>query len=384
MKLLKTAGVKVFSILLVISLLFASSVSVITSAESELDKAKSSYDSAKKEYDKLKSQKASAEEQLEAAQTAYYSLVAQVELLNKNIQQVQAQIQKLQKQIADYQVKIEKQQALMDKRYYEFCSRLKSLYIAGSMSSLQVLLTAEDFSDYLTRLEMVTKIGEQDAKTISELEDILHELQELQKQLDIDRAEQEKKKSELDAHMTELEQKKAEAASSLAECESLIAQIKSAQAQAQKEMKQALAEINKLTASGGIKGTGQLCYPVPSCMSVSCGYYGYANHNGVDFANGPGLYGASVVASDDGQVVGADMWEYSYGHHVTIDHGNGMKTIYCHMSNINVRVGQNVKKGEVLGGVGCTGNVIPRGMGGTHLHFGVIVNGAFVNPFNYL
>ena len=363
MKLLKTIAVKLFSVLLVISLLFTSSFCVISLAESELDKAKSEYSSAKKEYEKLKNQKASAEEQLVAAQTAYYSLVSQVEMLNKNIQSVQKQIEKLKRQIADYQQKIEKQQAMMDKKYSDFCSRLKSLYIAGSMSSLQVLLTAEDFSDYLTRLEMVTKIGEKDAAAIKELED---------------------KKNELDSQMAELEQRKAEAASSLAECESLIAQIKAAQADAQAEMKAALAEINKLSASGGIKGTGQLCYPVPSCSSVSCGFYGYSGHNGVDFANGPGLYGASVVASDDGQVVGADFWEYSYGHHVTIDHGNGIKTIYCHMSNISVSVGQNVQKGQVIGGVGCTGNVIPRGMGGTHLHFGVIVNGSFANPFNYL
>lgn len=384
MKLLKKSSVRAFALLLIISLLFTSSVTVTASAESELEKAQSSYSSAKKEYEKLKSQKASAEEQLSAAQTAYYSLVAQVDLLNKSIAEVQSQIDKLQKQIAAYQVKIDKQQQLMDKKYNDFCERLKSLYIAGSVSSLQVLLTSEDFSDYLTRLEMVTKIGEKDSAAISELESILHQLQEMQKQLDIDRASQQAKKAELQENKAALDEKKADAAESLSECESLIAKIKAAQADAKENMNAALAEINKLSASGGIKGTGQLCYPVPSCTSVSCGYYGYAGHNGVDFANGPGLYGASVVASDSGQVVGVDFWEYSYGHHVTIDHGNGLKTIYCHMSNINVSVGQNVQKGQVIGGVGCSGNVIPRGIGGTHLHFGVIANGSFVNPFNYL
>lgn len=384
MKLLKKAGVRLFSLLLIISLLFTSTVCVTSLAESELDKARNSYSSAKKEYEKLKSKKASAEEQLSAAQTAYYSLVEQVNLLDKSIADVQSQINKLKNQINAYQKKINKQQALMDKKYNDFCERLKSLYIAGSMSSLQVLLTCEDFSDYLTRLEMVTKIGEKDAKTIKELEDILHELQQMQKQLEIDRGKLQQKKNELDEKKAELDKRKSEAASSLAECESLIASIKAAQADAKAEMSHALAEINKLSASGGIKGSGQLCYPVPSCTNVSCGYYGYSGHNGVDFANGPGLYGASVVASDDGQVVGVDFWEYSYGHHVTIDHGNGIKTIYCHMSNINVSVGQNVHKGQLIGGVGCSGNVIPRGMGGTHLHFGVVVNGSFVNPFNYL
>ena len=384
MKLLKSATVRAIALLLTISVLFSCSVCVTASAESELDKAKSTYSDAKKEYEKLKSQKASAETQLEAAQTAYYSLVEQVDLLNASIAKVQAQIDKLQAQIKAYQKKIDKQQALMDKKYNDFCERLKSLYIAGSMSSLQVLLTCEDFSDYLTRLEMVTKIGEKDAATIAELENILHELQAMQKQLETDRGTLQLKKIELDKQKAELDERKAEAAESLAECEDLIAQIKAAQADAQAEMEAALEEINKLTASGGIKGSGQLCYPVPSCTNVSCGFYGYAGHNGVDFANGPGLYGASVVAADAGQVVGVDYWEYSYGHHVTIDHGNGIKTIYCHMSNINVSVGQNVQKGQVIGGVGCTGNCIPRGIGGTHLHFGVVAGGSFVNPFNYL
>ena len=371
-------------LVLVCALIFSSTASVSAYAQNELEKAKSSYTKAKQDYDKIKDKKVSAEEKLEAAQNAYYALVAQIAALNKNITKVQAEINRLQKEINAYQKKINKQQALMDKKYNEFCGRLKSLYIAGSMSSLQVLLTSEDFSDYLTRLEMIKKIGDKDAAAISELEKILEQLKKLQLQLDADKGAQESKKIELTNQKNELEENKAQASQSLSECETILSQIKEAEADAKAEMNAALAEINKLSASGGIKGTGQLCYPVPSCTTVSCGYYGYSGHNGVDFANGPGLYGASVVASDDGQVVGADMWEYSYGHHVTIDHGNGMKTIYCHMSNINVSVGQNVKKGQVIGGVGCTGHVVPSGMGGTHCHFGVIVNGAFVNPFNYL
>ncbi len=375
---------KLLPLVLALCLVFSSTAAVTAAAESELEKAENSYVAAKKQYDKLKDQKVSAEEKLVAAQNAYYALVAQVEALNKNIASVQAQINKLDREIKAYTVKINKQQALLNKKYREFCGRLKAIYISGSMSSLQVLFTCEDFSDYLTRLEMITKVGEKDAIAIEELEDLLHELQAMQRQLDADRGAQEAKKTELNERKNELDVKKSEAASSLAECESIISEIKAAQADAQKEMKEALAQINKLAASGGIKGSGQLCYPVPSCATVSCGFYGYSGHNGVDFASGPGLYGAPVVASDDGQVVGADMWEYSYGHHVTIDHGNGMKTIYCHMSNISVSVGQNVKKGQIIGGVGCTGHVIPSGMGGTHLHFGVIVNGAFVNPFSYL
>ena len=363
MRLLK----KLFLLVLALCIVFSSTAAVTAAAESDLEKAENSYVDAKREYDKLKDQKVSAEQKLEAAQNAYYALVAQIETLNKHISSVQAQINKLDRQIKAYTVKINKQQALLDKKYREFCGRLKAIYISGSMSSLQVLLTCEDFSDYLTRLEdrIVTASHQCPVTQNSSFRNS-------------GRASCEEYGRRL------IRGAEVEAATSLAECESIISEIKAAQADAKKEMKEALAQINKLTASGGIKGTGQLCYPVPSCTTVSCGFYGYAGHNGVDFANGPGLYGASVVASDDGQVVGADMWEYSYGHHITIDHGNGMKTIYCHMSTLSVSVGQNVKKGQVIGAVGCTGHVIPSGRGGTHLHFGVVVNGAFANPFSYL
>lgn len=384
MRLFKNAAKTFLTLLLVFSLLLSCCSSFSGMASSELEKAQNSYDEAKEKYDKLKTQKASAEEQLEAAQSAYYALVKQVEALNKSISVVRSEIEKLEKQIAEYKVRIDKKQAEMDKKYSEFCSRLKALYISGSMSALQVIAECEDFSDYLTRLEMVTKVSEKDSAVIKELEAMLEELERLQQELESDRGKQEAKRNELQTKKADLEIKKAAAADSLAECEDLMNTIKSAQADAEKDMKAALAQINKLSASGGIKGTGQLCYPVPSCMTVSCGFYGYANHNGVDFASGPGLFGAAVVASDDGQVVGADYWDYSYGYHVTIDHGNGMKTIYCHMSAISVKVGQNVKKGQTIGAVGCSGNVIPRGRGGTHCHFGVVVNGAFVNPFNYL
>lgn len=384
MALFKRISVSALSILLSLCLVFASNAGIAASAASKLDQAKDSYSSAKKEYEKLKKQKASANDQLVAAQKAYYALVAQVNALNSSISTVQKQIDKLEKQIMAYEVKIDKEQKEMDTKYNAFCKRLKALYISGSMSSLQVLLTCDDFSDYLTRLEMVTKVADKDSVAIQELLDILHDLQKMQEKLDSDRGQQEAKKAALQSQKSQLDQKKAEASSSLSECESLIAKIQAAQANAEGDMNKALEQINKLTASGGIKGSGQLCYPVPSCTTVSCGFYGYANHNGVDFANGSGLYGATVVAADDGQVVGADYWNYSYGYHVTIDHGNGMKTIYCHMSAISVRVGQNVKKGQAVGAVGCSGHVIPYGRGGTHLHFGVIVNGSFVNPFNYL
>jgi len=69
----------------------------------------------------------------------------------------------------------------------------------------------------------------------------------------------------------------------------------------------------------------------------------------------------------------------SYGLYVTIDHGNGLSTLYAHMSKLNVTTGQKVTKGQVLGAGGRTGYAT-----GNHLHFEVRKDGKVVNPLSYL
>ena len=89
--------------------------------------------------------------------------------------------------------------------------------------------------------------------------------------------------------------------------------------------------------------------------------------------------GTPVVAADDGTVVLTSWLRYSYGYHVIIDHGDGVQTLYAHLSVIEVEVGQAVSKGQEIGKVGTTGRVT-----GPHLHFEVIEGGVRRNPFNYL
>ena len=70
-----------------------------------------------------------------------------------------------------------------------------------------------------------------------------------------------------------------------------------------------------------------------------------------------------------------------YGNHVIIDHGDGVKTLYGHLDSLNVKVGDNIKQGEVIGIMGNTGRVY--GATGIHLHWEVIINGVKKNPIGY-
>ncbi|MDO4364433.1 MAG: M23 family metallopeptidase, partial [Clostridia bacterium] len=109
------------------------------------------------------------------------------------------------------------------------------------------------------------------------------------------------------------------------------------------------------------------------------GYPNYSSgryHGGVDF---PVPSGSSVYAAASGTVIIAKNLNYSYGHYLVIDHGNGLSTLYAHNTTLLVGVGSHVTKGQVIARSGSTGNST-----GPHCHFEVRVNGTRVNPFNYL
>lgn len=100
-------------------------------------------------------------------------------------------------------------------------------------------------------------------------------------------------------------------------------------------------------------------------------------HLGIDLISAK--YGTDyIVAFDSGKVVFAG-YNGGYGNVVYIDHGNGYQTRYAHQQYLNVKVGDYVQKGDVLGYMGATGNVT-----GAHLHFEVRINGSTVNPYDYV
>ena len=140
----------------------------------------------------------------------------------------------------------------------------------------------------------------------------------------------------------------------------------------QSETQQSSGETYTAAPDESVAGSGSLAWPLEGMITQRFSRY----HQGIDIHTPAGR---PVVAADDGTVVLVSWLTYSYGHHVIIDHGNGVETLYAHMNDILVEVGQTVTKGQQIGTVGATGRAT-----GPHLHFEVREGGVRRNPFSYL
>lgn len=124
--------------------------------------------------------------------------------------------------------------------------------------------------------------------------------------------------------------------------------------------------------AGTVVASGQFVWPTQGVITQYFSWY----HPGIDIANNAEPLD---VAADAGTVIYAGWDTTGYGNMVLIDHHNGYKTRYAHLSQFMVVSGQNVKRGDVIGRMGSTGHST-----GPHTHFEVILNGVHVNPLSYL
>ena len=139
--------------------------------------------------------------------------------------------------------------------------------------------------------------------------------------------------------------------------------------------------VGSVSSGGGVTTTVRAPAPAPASLlwpviGGTISQYYHAGHLALDIA---APYGSTVVAAQSGVVTSAGWRNNGGGYVISIDHGNGMITVYNHLGSMWVSAGQYVSAGQGIAGVGCTGMCT-----GPHVHFEVIVNGVIDNPLRYL
>ncbi|MFQ9065438.1 MAG: murein hydrolase activator EnvC family protein [Eubacterium sp.] len=378
-------------------------------------KIQNQIDAAQSKINKLSGQKKNTEEYISALDTKIQALKDKISTLKseandlqKSINTVTNKINDTKNQIDKIQSDIDAKQAEFDKTFDEYCQRLRAMYVSGHASNLEVLLTSSDISSILTRSEMIKSVSKKDSDTLNGLMDKMNEIEKdkadlEKKRLDLkdDKAKLQSQKDKLDSNIATVNASKTELDKEINEANSMMRKLNSQTAEYQESISdnedeiakieaQIAAEIRKAQASSSVNTgsssgsygsgaySGTLGYPTSS-RRVSAGYPNYSSgryHGGVDF---PVASGSPVHAAASGTVIIAKNLNYSYGHYLVIDHGNGLSTLYAHNTTLLVGVGSHVTKGQVIARSGSTGNST-----GPHCHFEVRVNGTRVNPFNYL
>lgn len=278
-------------------------------------------------------------------------------------------------------------------QYADMKVRIQFMYENGQTSYLEALLSSRNISEFLNSADYIAQIQSYDRQKLTEYQDTVESIVNLEAQL-------EQEYTDLEALKSTVESNKATVAAMMRQKESELADISgdiedaqsdadyyAAEIQAQEELIAAIKRAEAEKAAAGVEEHpytgGAFRWPCPSSTRVTSDYGtrvspmsgASSNHKGIDIGASAG---ADIIAAADGTVTAAS-YSSAAGNYVMIDHGGGLYTVYMHVSSLLVSPGQTVSAGDVIAKVGSTGIST-----GSHLHFGVSLNGSYVSPWSYL
>lgn len=410
---------------IVLTALMPTSVNAASSSE-----IRNQINALKKEKEEIQERIADVKEQYQQNADEIADIIARKNVIDQQVQLLYEQIANINNQISAYNVLIADKQDELDNaeaRYVllneDHKARICTMEEDGGISYWEVIFRANSFSDLLDRLNMVEEIATADNRRLKELSDAAKLVEVSQAELELEKQELEDVKLELDGAKAEMGEKRAEADGLIQELLSKADDLEALEAEclaqeaafseeiAAKELEYSAAKqaeweaymatyvppTTTPTASAGTTSsgatssngtssgttTGGITWLVPCSYTSITSPFGTrvspttgasTNHQGVDLDTGTGW---PVYATRAG--IATTAYSSSAGNYVVVDHQDGYKSIYMHLSGFSVSSGTIVSAGQQIGLTGATGIAT-----GDHLHFGISYNGVYVNPCLYV
>lgn len=324
-------------------------------------------------------------------------LDGQLNTINEKLEELGRLIEEKNEEIAKTQAELEEAQRIEQEQYEAMKKRIKFMYERGDNFLVEMVLSAQSFSELLNKADYVSMLSAYDRKMLEEYQATREAIEEIKAALEADRAvlkeAEDASQKEQDAMETLISEKGTE----IKKFESDISNKEAIKKELEAELAAQTAEIEALEAAVAAERRriaeangllpkydgGKFAWPAPSYKRISDDYGNRTHpilgiqqfHNGVDMA---APMGSPILAAYDGKVVQAS-YSTTMGNYIMIDHGDSIYTIYMHASALHVSTGATVTRGQKIASVGSTGRST-----GPHLHFSVRKNGSYVSPWNYL
>lgn len=337
----------------------------------------SNISNVKKEKNSIYSQITKLESQINTVENQLEDINSQIETANNSISDTTEALEKAIEELGEY------------KDLYG--QRLRNMYMNGTAGYLEIILSSESFSDFISRIDVVKRIMEHDSN-------ILVDMKKKQESIEEQKAELEEQKAKLLGLQQQASKKKSELNTVSRENKNLYSKLSSDQKELEKalnaeikESKEIEAEIKAIMAASNnsnlaysgkrynivknseagrtIRVTSQFGNRYHPVLHV------YKLHTGIDLGVPSGT---PIHAMADGEVIIAK-YSSGYGNYIVINHGSGISTLYAHNSKLLVKVGDKIEGGQVISKSGNTGYST-----GPHLHFEVRKNGSPIDPNPYL
>ncbi|HHY40386.1 MAG TPA: peptidoglycan DD-metalloendopeptidase family protein [Syntrophaceticus sp.] len=352
----------------------------------------STLEQKKEELSKVNNQLKERRQQLRENEKKQQDIVKELDSIERDIAQISSDLEsyeqdlsRLQQSIAELEPVLQEKEEALKKKTETLNQRLRDIYMKGNLSYLEVLVGSTSMSDFLTRLDFLRRLMENDAKLVrettaerDELARQKRELEEKKEQVVSLKRATELKRNTLAARSQEREETLKRLQADKAACERAIRELE----ESSRKLTQIIQQYqSKNPNPSPPQGNGSMIWPAAGPITSGYGmrwhpiYGTYSMHTGIDIG---APHGAPVKAADGGTVIYVG-WMGGYGNTVIVDHGGGISTLYAHLSGFAVSAGSNVSQGQVIAYVGSTGNST-----GPHLHFEVRINGYHTNPLAYL
>lgn len=319
------------------------------------------------------------------AQSRLDALRKNVRVTDTQIKDNEKKIRQAREQLQKLSTKLQELEYDLNKRRDATTARLRYLQRQQLQRWWVTLLSSQDLNQFADRRRQIERIYARDRKLLADLTQRSNQVEKQRNQITAQR-------NEVELLTQKLKYQKANIEAEVVAQQNTIERLKSDN-QALSQAEDRLAEdsrrlsqiiLAKVQPYDGLilpPGTGQLMYPTIGPVTSNFGWRTHPIlgterfHSGIDFGAD---YGSLIYASEQGRVIYAD-WYGGYGNAVIIDHGNGMTTLYGHCSDLYVKDGDAVVKGQPIAAVGSTGFST-----GPHLHFELRANGEPIDPAAYL